>query len=56
MENEKILNDDVIVKKQRMKGKFSNLWKNFNNDRDFKLFLIVGLFTGIASGINSTVF
>ncbi|MBU3190401.1 MFS transporter [Clostridium bowmanii] len=28
----------------------------FNNDRDFKLFLIVGLFTGIASGINSTVF
>jgi MFS family permease len=32
------------------------LWKNFSNDRDFKLFLIVGLFTGIASGINSTVF
>jgi len=36
--------------------KIQGLWKNFNNDRDFKLFLIVGLFTGIASGINSTVF
>lgn len=31
-------------------------WRNFNSDRDFTLFLIVGLFTGIASGINSTVF
>lgn len=38
------------------KGKLAVLWQHFNNDRDFKLFLIVGLFSGIASGINSTVF
>jgi predicted MFS family arabinose efflux permease len=36
--------------------KFSKMLVKFNKDRDFKLFLIVGLFTGIASGINSTVF
>ncbi|ADL52623.1 MFS transporter [Clostridium cellulovorans] len=30
--------------------------KNFHIDKDFKLFLIVGLCTGIAGGINSTVF
>lgn len=39
-----------------IKNKAITLWGNFNNDRDFTLFLIVGLFTGIASGINSTVF
>lgn len=38
------------------KTKFSKMLVKFNKDRDFKLFLIVGLFTGIASGINSTVF
>jgi MFS family permease len=32
------------------------LRKRFAEDRDFKLFLIVGLFSGIAGGINSTVF
>lgn len=32
------------------------LWNRFKFDRDFKLFLIVGLFTGIAGGINTTVF
>jgi MFS family permease len=56
MKSEKKLNDDDVLKKQRIKDKFSNLMSSFNNDRDFKLFLIVGLFTGIASGINSTVF
>ena len=56
MENEKELKDGKVIKKQRFKEKFPGLWSNFNNDRDFKLFLIVGLFTGIASGINSTVF
>ena len=56
MENGKKLNDNNVVKKQRMKEFFLNLWSKFNNDKDFKLFLIVGLFTGIASGINSTVF
>ncbi|MBU3114219.1 MFS transporter [Clostridium lacusfryxellense] len=50
------LKDNNGVKKQTMKENFSNLFEKFNNDRDFKLFLIVGLFTGIASGINSTVF
>jgi len=56
MDNEKKLNDDNLLEKQRMKGIFLTLWNKFNKDRDFKLFLIVGLFTGIASGINSTVF
>ncbi|MFL0267685.1 MFS transporter [Candidatus Clostridium radicumherbarum] len=39
-----------------VKSKVGNLLHNFNLDRDFTLFLIVGLFTGIASGINSTIF
>lgn len=56
MDNEKKLNDDNLLEKQRTKGFFLTLWNKFNKDRDFKLFLIVGLFTGIASGINSTVF
>lgn len=56
MDSFKKLNDDEVIKKLRIKDKFSNLLGKFNNDRDFKLFLIVGLFTGIASGINSTVF
>ena len=44
--------------KQRLKfaQTYSNLRTKFNDDRDFKLFLIVGLCTGIASGINSTIF
>lgn len=37
-------------------GSFKRLLSKSHNDRDFILFLIVGLFTGIASGINSTVF
>jgi len=56
MKNGEKLNDNAIIKKQRIKEKITNLYDRFNNDRDFKLFLIVGLFTGIASGINSTVF
>ncbi|MCB2292225.1 MFS transporter [Clostridium algoriphilum] len=55
MASEEILKDN-IVKKQKIKVNHLNLWINFKNDRDFKLFLIVGLFTGIASGINLTVF
>jgi MFS family permease len=35
---------------------FGRIWQRFSHDRDFKLFLIVGLFSGIAGGINSTVF
>jgi predicted MFS family arabinose efflux permease len=56
MESEEKHIDEGLVKKLKIKEKFSNLKNRFNNDRDFKLFLIVGLFTGIASGINSTVF
>lgn len=56
MDDGKELNEDDAVKKLRMKERLLNLQMKFNNDRDFKLFLIVGLFTGIASGINSTVF
>jgi hypothetical protein len=37
-------------------GIHTALRKRFAEDRDFKLFLIVGLFSGIAGGINSTVF
>lgn len=43
----KIKNKATLLAKLRMK---------FNTDKDFKLFLIVGLCTGIASGINSTIF
>lgn len=39
-----------------IKKKVEGLKDVFSNDRDFSLFLIVGMFTGIASGINSTVF
>lgn len=39
-----------------IKGKISSLWHKSNPDRDFTLFLIVGLFSGVGSGINSTVF
>jgi predicted MFS family arabinose efflux permease len=39
-----------------IKEKIEGLKGAFSNDRDFSLFLIVGMFTGIASGINSTVF
>jgi len=50
------LDENGIVKKQRIRIKILTLRDKFNNDRDFKLFLIVGLFTGIATGINTTVF
>jgi len=56
MAGEKKINDKNIIKKQIIKEYYTNLWVNFNKDRDFKLFLIVGLFTGIANGINLTVF
>lgn len=61
MDNKKKLNDDVVEKEQMINDKPFNLFTKFKNsyfvnDRDFKLFLIVGIFTGIASGINSTVF
>nr|WP_175562161.1 MFS transporter [Clostridium magnum] len=39
-----------------MNRPLGKLWRSFKTDRDFSLFLIVGLFAGVASGINSTVF
>lgn len=39
-----------------MQKKLQHLYENFEADRDFTLFLIAGMFSGIASGINSTVF
>lgn len=47
----KHLKNNILFKNRVVK-----LWDNFKTDKDFTLFLIVGLFTGIASGINSTVF
>jgi MFS family permease len=32
------------------------IYDSFRDDRDFKLFLVVGMLSGVASGINSTVF
>lgn len=45
-----------VISEDLVKVRFGKVLHNFNVDRDFTLFLIVGLFTGIASGINSTVF
>lgn len=45
-----------VIPEDLVKVRFGKILHNFNVDRDFTLFLIVGLFTGIASGINSTVF
>lgn len=39
-----------------LRNKLYSLANEYKIDRDFTLFLIVGLCTGIASGINSTVF
>lgn len=50
------VNNSGINNQKNFKGKVVNLLNNLKTDKDFTLFLIVGLFTGIASGINSTVF
>jgi MFS family permease len=44
------------IRSQSLKERFSNLVHGFRTDKDFTLFLIVGIFSGIAGGINSTVF
>lgn len=56
MEQKKENNDTSLKEQKSFIGKFINALSNFQDDRDFKLFLIVGLCTGIAGGINSTVF
>lgn len=50
------INNSATKEKGTLKNKIYVILNNFHDDRDFTLFLIVGLFTGIASGINSTVF
>lgn len=53
----KIVNDNYdTVSEKKINRPLRKLWSNFKTDRDFSLFLIVGLFAGVASGINSTVF
>lgn len=54
MKLEKKFDDDSNI--SGLQGKVSILLKRFRADRDFNLFLIVGVFAGIAGGINSTVF
>lgn len=39
-----------------LKNLRNTICNSFRDDRDFKLFLVVGMLSGIASGINSTVF
>ena len=46
-------NDEI---RQVIIGKTAVLLNKMGTDRNFSLFLIVGVFSGIASGINSTVF
>jgi len=41
---------------EAIQDKFTELSRNFNSDRDFSLFLIVGIFSGVATGINNSVF
>lgn len=55
-QNEPFDNNKEFLSKKNPINKIGFIMKFFNNDKDFKLFLIVGLFTGVASGINSTVF
>jgi predicted MFS family arabinose efflux permease len=55
LEPKKLVNNDVS-NTFSLSGKISDFVKHFKTDRDFNLFLIVGIFAGIASGINSTVF
>ncbi|MBC8060860.1 MAG: MFS transporter [Clostridiaceae bacterium] len=53
---ERNVNISKIKNKPALLEFIPKLQRKFNNDRDFKLFLIVGLCTGIAGGINSTIF
>lgn len=55
MDPEKVINNNDNSN-YTLQNKTSNFFKQFKADRDFNLFLIVGVFAGIASGINSTVF
>lgn len=56
MEQEKIGSFDNKSSSQPIARRISSLLNYMKTDRDFSLFLIVGLFSGVATGINSTVF
>lgn len=56
MKTKIVNNKHNTVDEKKYNRKLRNLWQNFKIDRDFSLFLIVGLFAGVSSGINSTVF
>lgn len=56
MEPKSIIDRSINSSNQLVKGKFAGIAERFRTDRDFSLFLVVGIFSGIASGINSTVF
>ena len=56
MDSKIAINNYDTINEKKLKGRIANLWNNFKTDRDFSLFLVVALFTGVASGINSTVF
>lgn len=56
MEPKVVNNNYDTVSEKKMNRPLGKLWRGFKTDRDFSLFLIVGLFAGVASGINSTVF
>lgn len=48
--------NNITPKTSFIREKITSILTGFKTDKDFSLFLIVGLFTGIAGGINSTVF
>lgn len=58
LEQEKITETirDGAPEGRGLRGRISALLESYRNDRDFTLFLIVGLFSGVAGGINATVF
>lgn len=56
MDSKTQIKDYEMNKEKTLKERVIRLLNNLKTDKDFTLFLIVGLFTGISSGINSTVF
>lgn len=56
MDSKIAVNNYDAINEKKFNRKLKSIWSNFKTDRDFSLFLVVGLFTGVASGINSTVF
>ena len=40
----------------KQKKKLFGFFRDFHNERDFKLFILAGFFGGIAGGINNSIF